>query len=242
VYLQQEVGKLTESTEKSSEASHRIPRASDIMSAPVVTIPAGASLDDAMELFRTYYYSSLPVLDRDSQCVGVLNHKDVVAQAIGARSRRKPAHTPLVRSIMRSGVPAVSPDTSLRTVASRMADTSAHAIPVLADENAAVVGVVARGDLLRALVRSDWEVMRAVRKCISHVGRVSEWDTEVDDGIVLLRARLSTPEERRAVASAVARVPGVVTVTTLPIEQDRASASRSAGAGHRSPRSLTRSR
>ena len=55
-----------------------------------------------------------------------------------------------VREVMLSPVPAVSPDTDLRRVASALLDTGLPGLPVT-DESGALIGFVSRSDILQAV-------------------------------------------------------------------------------------------
>jgi Zn-dependent protease/predicted transcriptional regulator len=60
--------------------------AADLMSSPVVTLPASATIDDAIaEGFTAHLYEAFPVVDDDDRTVGVLSLKDVRAVPLQRR-------------------------------------------------------------------------------------------------------------------------------------------------------------
>jgi len=86
----------------------------------------------------------------------------------------------------------------------------------------AVVGVVSRGDLLRALLRPDAEIRADVRPLVEdYTGDPECWDVQVTQGVASIARRRGTPDVSPAVEEFALRrvaitVPGVVAVHVLP--------------------------
>lgn len=87
-------------------------------------------------------------------------------------------------------------------------------LPVV-DEEERIVGIVTRGDLLRAVLRTDGDIERAVRR---DVLGTTLWLTPralavaVEDGVVTLTGKLERRSDVDAAVRAASRIDGVVAV------------------------------
>ncbi len=145
-------------------------RAKDVMSRDVVTIDAKDSAHDALQLMAENSVAALPVVDRQSRCVGFVSTSDFVEvtrdmdaglselenadQALwGAYLERlgdNIAHQS-VTELMSESVVSVGPDAPLFEVASRMLREHVHRLPVV-DGNDRLLGIVSMTDILAAFV------------------------------------------------------------------------------------------
>ncbi len=116
-------------------------RARDIASAPVHTIDPNQTMAEAGELMSKWGHGGLPVLD-DERIVGLVTRRDVDKAA-----RHRLSHAP-VRGFMSRDVVTIEPDTDLGTVERLLATRGIGRLPVI--EDAQLVGIVSRKDLLRA--------------------------------------------------------------------------------------------
>ncbi|HEY0388351.1 MAG TPA: CBS domain-containing protein [Gaiellales bacterium] len=125
------------------------PRAADIMSSPPWFVDAGATIDEALAECRRRHTSGVPIAS-GGDMVGVVEREDL-GRAIGHRL----GHAP-VRGIMSAEVIAVGPDATLADV-QRALVHGAGRLAVTADGESGphptgeVLGIVTRGDLLRAM-------------------------------------------------------------------------------------------
>lgn len=113
-----------------------------IMSSPVRTIFAEATVQEARDLLGRYNYSAMPVMQR-GELIGVITRKvaeKTVYHGLG--------YMP-VTEVMQTGVMRARPDTPLTEVTEYMVGGDRRFVPVYEDER--LVGVVTRTDLLRHL-------------------------------------------------------------------------------------------
>ena len=128
----------------------KAPRVRDFMTTNPVVFTRETRLLDAVHTLVDKRISGAPVVDERGNLVGVLSERDflkavVVAGYHGERSGR-------VGDFMSTKVEAVHADDSLLEVASHFVRTKYRRFPVIDDNR--VVGLVARRDALRALVRT----------------------------------------------------------------------------------------
>src|SRR5207244_9259022 len=117
-----------------------------IMSVPPRTISPDATVADARRRMVRYGHSGLSVVE-DGQLLGVITRRDVDK----ARHHRL-SHAP-VKGFMTRQVVTASPETPLSDMERRMIEHDVGRLPVVSDGR--VVGVVTRGDLLRARCGSE---------------------------------------------------------------------------------------
>lgn len=145
---------------EAGEDARRFPQSTsavDHMSWPAVTIRADASLGHAVALMRTHRIRHLPVLDSDGRLVGMLSDRDL-RSVLGHLEGPDPAPatppgtgTVTVTTAMTADPLTVRIDTALREVARLMDERRIGAVPVLQGER--VMGILTRGDIVRAFVR-----------------------------------------------------------------------------------------
>jgi len=105
-------------------------------------------------------------------------------------------------------------DRPLELAARLMLERGVHRLPVV-DAAGTLVGIVTRGDLVRAFVRSDAEIAAEIRTEV--VARrlwldPSSVQIEVAEGEVTLTGRLESRADAEALEALARRVPGVVAV------------------------------
>lgn len=124
-----------------------------LMSHPVVTVPLALDIPVAWQRFREQPYHQLPVLDRQRRIVGILSERDVLRFLVidGEKISYVPGKT--VADAMTAEVITTDPVTDVRRIAHVMLTYHLSAIPVV-DEQDALIGLVSRSDILRA-VTSD---------------------------------------------------------------------------------------
>lgn len=194
----------------------------EVMSTPAVTVRAGDSVRSAAEVLLRHRIASAPVLDEDDHLLGIVSEADLLR----GRTERDPrAHlrppappTPAppetVRDVMSPRPLWVRAGDDVDDAARLLLDHGIKAVPVC--EGHRVVGVVARRDLLRGLVRPDADVRRDVLALLDELGQGRDWHVEVTDGVVRLSGERAGDRTLR-VATVLARtVPGVVRVLPGP--------------------------
>jgi CBS-domain-containing membrane protein len=146
-------------------------RAKDIMNREVITVSPETHVTEAAKLLLENHVNGLPVVDEEGALVGIICQSDLVAQQqrlplpsffnlldglipIGSpRSFEKEIRKIAAITVSEAMSPrpvAVSPETSLEEIATLMVSKNFHTLPVL--ENARLVGVVGKEDVLRTLI------------------------------------------------------------------------------------------
>ncbi|MFB6109138.1 MAG: chloride channel protein [Haloplanus sp.] len=132
--------------------------AGDVMTTPVATVRAGASIATVEATFRRTGHGGLPVVDDGERLVGIVSRSDLdalapertAAEPVPAESDAEEstdsASAGSVESVMTTHVYAVAPDENLLAVVDLMVGHRVHHVPVVAD--GVVVGIVTPHDVL----------------------------------------------------------------------------------------------
>lgn len=141
----------------------------EIMTKEVVSIKPDDSASDALNLLFKMQISGLPVIDAQGKLTGMFTEKDVLSYILPSYIEQvgrfiyeeNPKSTKIksaglgkvrVSQLMRKEVVTTTEDTALCEVARVMLTQKARRLPVL-DKSNKVVGIIARGDVLKALAR-----------------------------------------------------------------------------------------
>lgn len=116
----------------------------DVMTTDLVTVSPDDSVQELARVLTDRGISGAPVLAPDGGLVGIVSEADV----IGKRGSR-------VADVMQRTVISVPDDTPLPDVASIMSMNGINRVPITRD--AALVGIVTRTDLVRAIARGRLE-------------------------------------------------------------------------------------
>ncbi len=213
-------------------------QASDIMTATVATLRPESRLEDAIRTMLTKGVSGIPVTDGDGGLLGIVTEGDLLRRAeIGTQRQHSSwlsflisdgrrardyflSHARRIGDVMTTDVIAVTPETSLEDIVTLMEKRRIKRVPVLQDRR--LVGIVARSDILRAVIRNLAVVAQATDESIhEHVlGEIAKqsWaphatiDVAVKDGIVELRGTIIDERFRNALRVIAENVPGVKSV------------------------------
>jgi CBS domain-containing protein len=112
----------------------------DVMSRDLTTVTPALSLSDIKAKFQSVPVSGFPVVDGQQRLIGVLSKRDL--NKGGER----------VEDVMTSPPIAANPDTRVADAAALMLKYDVHRIPVV-DEQAKVVGMITRSDILKAVTQ-----------------------------------------------------------------------------------------
>ncbi len=149
-------------------------RVADVMTTDVLAFPETTAVRDAAKAMAERGVDGAPVVDADGRVVGLLSTGDLIVQdaelhlptvvAIFGTVLELPwerrrfdeeIHKALggtVAEVMAKNPVTVSPDATVTEAATRMHDHNVSRLPVV-DADGRLVGIIARGDILRTLVR-----------------------------------------------------------------------------------------
>jgi CBS domain-containing protein len=135
----------------------------DVMSHPVITAPAGSTLDEVARLMREFDCGIVPIVASDGRLTGVVTDRDI---CMAAYTQGKPLAAIAVESAASTTVIACHAEDSIERVEHLMRDHQIRRVPVLDNENRPV-GMVAVNDLVRLGVRAkksgvDRELVRTL--------------------------------------------------------------------------------
>ena len=212
--------------------------AGEVMSRNPIAVPAEAGLAEALRLMFDHHVSGLPVADGKTRLVGILTEGDLLRRSelgtAGQRSRWLDllmsgrlaseyvrTHTRRVSEIMTRDVVSVAEDTPLTEVVRLMERHRIKRVPVLRD--GALIGIVSRADLLRAIQRllvaepktaaSDETIRRHVLDELAQAPWAPHGLTvDVANGVVTLDGVILDEQKRNALRVAAENVPGVKAV------------------------------
>jgi CBS domain-containing protein len=218
-------------------------KASDIMveGPNIVTIGPDDSIFTAIRLMLKKSISGLPVVETGAgltpRIVGIVTEGDFLRRSETQTLRRRPrwleflvgpgklaeeyAHTSgrKVREVMTAPVISVSEDAPLADVVQLMEQRRIRRVPVI--RGYALVGIITRANILRALVREAGKPLPLPADDAAIKDRIFEeldkqpWgaspmiDVEVKDGVVSLSGAIVDERHRAAIVVAAENVPGV---------------------------------
>lgn len=148
----------------------------DVMATDVLTFAPEDNVMDAMRTMLVRDVDGAPVMNSDGEIVGLLSTADLIVEEarvhlptvitlLGAYielpSSKKQfdrdvekALGSTVGEVMGDAAPTLAPDDTVEFAATIMHEQGADRLPVL-DESGALVGIVARGDIVRAIVNEQ---------------------------------------------------------------------------------------
>ncbi|GAA2874910.1 hypothetical protein GCM10010472_35380 [Pseudonocardia halophobica] len=124
-------------------------RADDVMTSPVVTVPADTPIAPAAALLAAHGFTAAPVVDADGRLLGVVTEADLVRD----RFRLEGREPRTVDEVMSRTPLAMRPEDELTDVVSLMLDSHVRSVPIVDDGD--LVGIVTRRDVLRVVARGE---------------------------------------------------------------------------------------
>ena len=205
----------------------------EIMTTRVVAVRMDASVQDAARLMMEHGISGLPVVDDCGRVVGIVSEGDLIlrqkprdkapwwrlffedAEEL-ARQYQKTAGTS-VGEIMTRPVISVDSEASIERVAAILDDNHIRRVPVVDEGD--LVGIVSRGDLIKALAtapaseplsRSDAELVTDMQERLARESWASRRGIAVnaDQGVLVLWGMVTSDAERAALETMARTVPG----------------------------------
>ncbi|HEU5471232.1 MAG TPA: CBS domain-containing protein [Actinophytocola sp.] len=190
-------------------------KARDLMSRPVISVGPDDTVREAVTRLTGKGFAALPVVDEGGRVVGIFSESDAVRATLRAGDGGDHRDDP-VSTAMTSPVEVVSPGTDMVTVAERMLAGRLRCLPVV--EEGLLVGVVARRDLLRTLLRDDDVVAADVRALLDdYAGSRRRWRVEVTGGAVVIGGEFADRAERAVVTALAHTAAGVNAVELRPV-------------------------
>jgi CBS domain-containing protein len=207
-------------------------RVSDVMSAPVVTVPGHAPLKEVINVLLDHAITAAPVVDGEGHLVGIVTEADLLSRPAYGPGRSRPlrliaqylagidpqwprrADGLRAADVMTHAVVTISPATDIHVAARRMLEHGVKSL-VVVDGAGEIVGIVARRDVLSSFAPPDEVVAVTVDRVLHDVRWVPESidvQPKVSAGIVTLDGTVLHPSDRRVVDAAVRAVPGVIDV------------------------------
>ena len=212
--------------------------AHDVMTSTLVTVSESTTIHEAARLMSERDVSALPVVDGSGRLVGIVSEADLLRRSeIGTEITRPwwqeaimpgfllakdylRTHGQQVRDVMSTHVISAPPTATLSDIAALMERHRIKRIPIV--EEGRLVGVVSRANLVQALASVRFspgnaaiDADRAIRTdLLSRLARQSWTDfgdrnVTVSEGVVHLWGLVGSPEEREALVTLAAEVPGV---------------------------------
>ena len=212
-----------------------------IMTSPVVGIEPSASIADAARLMLSRKISGLPVIQSDSKLVGIIIEGDFLRRGeLGTKRKRARwleflvspgkaadeyvhANGQRVDEVMSNSVVTTAREASLVEAVELMSRHNVKRLPVV--EEGRVVGIIARSDLLRALLRvlptqgstdvGDEQIRQNILAELESQtwARNSLIRVNVDKGVAELSGPIFDERERQAALVAAENIAGVKAVT-----------------------------
>ncbi|MGI8774502.1 MAG: CBS domain-containing protein [Actinomycetota bacterium] len=205
-------------------------KVADVMTNLVVTFRPQDTIQEAARRLLANRISGAPVVEH-GRLVGVVSETDLVSAYAppapqgsayiatdplmfllrGAVPR--PMHHRTVGDVMTEGVISVSPDASVWQAAALIDRHGIRRLPVV-DAEGYVVGVLARADLVRAMARTDEDLVVDVRRSIDLLGEENFLSLEVDasEGAVTISGTADRKTTRDIALRLASQVPGVLQV------------------------------
>jgi CBS domain-containing protein len=144
--------------------------ARDVMTAEVLAVPVETSLEEIAQLLAEHHISGVPVVDEQRHVIGIVSEADLIDE------HKREWHIPrtalyglflipedvlmkayeggrglTARDVMTKKVTTASEDTSFHELADMMVMRHINRVPIVREGK--LVGIVCRGDLVRALAQ-----------------------------------------------------------------------------------------
>jgi CBS domain-containing protein len=214
-------------------------RAREVMTKSVFTVTPETTVRDVAKLLVRRKVSAVPVVDKAKRVIGIVSEGDLLRRReLGtaprsswwldlisdsraqARDFRKTRAT-TVGDVMARPVTSVEPDADLIAVADILDSRGVKRVPVV--QAGKLVGIISRGDLVRALAKqakpkkskqSDAAIGATIQRRLQATSWTNNWfiNTSVNKGAVELSGLVKSDDEREAVRVLIENVPGVRSV------------------------------
>ena len=205
-------------------------RVKDVMTSLVVMASPSDPLQQVASRLVRNRISGAPVV-RDGKVLGVVSEADIARALMGPANvdnglraadvlslilRKVPTehkHVRVAADVMTTPVVTVGPDDSLTKAAGLLDRYGIKRLPVV-DAEGYLLGILSRGDLVRAMTRSDSQIRVDVSDAVEMLGaEVFEGlSVDVEDGVVTLSGTADRLSTRQIAIDIASRVTGVTEV------------------------------
>lgn len=122
-----------------------------LMSHPVSTVSAELSILEAQRYFQEKKRRQMPVMNPQQRIVGMLSLEELLQFIVSDGGQMEDVGGKRVADAMSHEVITADPVSDIRRVAQAMQEYHLEAVPIV-DERDALIGIVSRSDILRAIV------------------------------------------------------------------------------------------
>ncbi len=216
-------------------------QAGEVMTTAVATVRADASISEAIAAMEARHVSGLPVVDGSGALVGMLTEGDLLKRVETGTAGHQRAgwldvvlgsshgasdyvrtHSRCVSDLMSQEVATATVGTSLEAVVALMEKRQVKRLPIVQD--GALVGIVSRADLVRALGRAltaeaaGGSADGLIQERLQADLKQQRWFTASDvtftvkQGVVTFKGVFSDQQTPAALRVAAQNVPGVTSV------------------------------
>lgn len=201
----------------------------DVMTKDVVTVRSFAPFREIVQTMLARGIGALPVVDSMGHAIGIVSRTDLIAKEVlpetggavlwqalspqGRKTHDRREATSAAR-LMSVNLVTVRADAGVSRAAYLMRRHEVTHLPVV-DESNLVIGILARGDLLRVFLRDDAEIREDVIRdvLIDALDADREAiDVTVHEGVVILEGAFDHASTASYAVRATRAVPGVVDV------------------------------
>ena len=203
----------------------------DVMTRSVVSVPLIAPLKEVARALVENRISGVPVVDVDGTVLGVVSEADLLIKEQGpdeirhrrlaritgnprtSRQQLDKAEAITAHQAMTSPAITIGSGRPIHEAAAIMTARRVNRLPVV--DNGKLVGIVSRGDLVRAYVRSDEDLAATIRQDVILRGLWLDPDpftVVVTDGVASISGRVERRSTAEMIERSVRMVPGVVDV------------------------------
>jgi CBS domain-containing protein len=183
----------------------------DVMTSPAITIRDDAPLHEVAAMLAENRVSGLPVVDATGALVGVVSEADILLKETGEPSAARTAGQAMTAPPL-----TIEPELPIGQAARVMIGMQVNRLPVVSGGN--LVGIVTRGDLVRAFVRSDAEIAAEIRESPAlrwHGIDPNGLVLVIRDGAVEVAGPLPVDGDAELLEQLIRQIPGVVAARYL---------------------------
>jgi predicted transcriptional regulator len=176
------------------------------MTKTVVSVLPTATVTQTASTMTNRGFTALPVVNDAGELIGIVTEADVIRNRYPDNPSEPVRET--AGDVMTSPVVGVNHDADVSIIARAMLTTQRRCMPIV--DGSTLVGVVTRGDIVRALARTDADIAADIRRNLRVLGEQSRWTVQVSNGDVAITDMFHDASDRAVVQVLAEAVPGVI--------------------------------